>query len=121
MVKIDQGLNPLSASLQVSAKHGIMGLTKTVALELAEKNITCNAICPGYVKTPLVLNQVADTARVRGISEEDVIKKVMLLNQATKKFVEVEEVVNAVMYLSYEKSASVTGTHISLDGGWSAQ
>lgn len=92
-----------------------------MALEVAEKNITVNAICPGYVKTPLVLNQVADTARVRGISEEDVIKKVMLLNQATKKFVEIEEVVQAVDYLCSEQAKSVTGSQISIDGGWSAQ
>lgn len=108
-------------SAYVAAKHGVMGLTKTVALEVAEKNITCNTICPGYVKTPLVLNQVADTARVRGISEEEVIKKVMLLNQATKKFVEIEEVVAAATYLASEQAASVTGTHILIDGGWSAQ
>ena len=108
-------------SAYVSAKHGVLGLTKTVALEVAEKNITVNAICPGYVKTPLVMNQVADTARVRGISEEDVIKKVMLLNQATKKFAEVEEIVEAAAYLCSDNAASVTGTHISIDGGWSAQ
>lgn len=108
-------------SAYVAAKHGVLGLTKTVALELAEKNITVNAVCPGYVKTPLVMNQVADTARVRGISEEDVIKKVMLLNQATKKFAEIEEIAEAVSYLCSENSASVTGTHISVDGGWSAQ
>lgn len=108
-------------SAYVAAKHGVLGLTKTVALELAEKNITVNAICPGYVKTPLVMNQVADTARVRGISEEDVIKKVMLLNQATKKFVEVEEIAEAVSYLCSDGAASVTGTHLSLDGGWCAQ
>lgn len=108
-------------SAYVSAKHGVLGLTKTVALELAEKNITVNAVCPGYVKTPLVLNQVADTARVRGISEEDVIKKVMLLNQATKKFVEVEEIAEAVSYLASDYAASVTGTHLSVDGGWCAQ
>ncbi|RNA04625.1 3-hydroxybutyrate dehydrogenase [Brachionus plicatilis] len=108
-------------SAYVAAKHGVLGLTKTVALELAEKNITVNAICPGYVKTPLVMNQVADTARVRGISEEDVIKKVLLLNQATKKFVEVEEIAEAVSYLCSDNAASVTGTHLSLDGGWSAQ
>jgi 3-hydroxybutyrate dehydrogenase len=97
------------------------GLTKTVALEVAQKNITVNAICPGYVKTPIVLNQIADTARVRGISEEDVITKVMLLNQATKKFAEIDEIVAAAMYLCSKQAASVTGTHISVDGGWCAQ
>ncbi len=108
-------------SAYVAAKHGVLGLTKSVALEVAEKNITVNAICPGYVKTPLVLNQIADTARVRGISEEDVIKKVMLLNQPTKKFVEIEEVVEAVVYLCSDNAASVTGTSLSIDGGWVAQ
>lgn len=108
-------------SAYVSAKHGVLGLTKTVALEVAQANITVNAICPGYVKTPLVVNQIAATAKTRGIKEEDVIKNVMLLNQATKKFVEIEEVVEAVVYLSSDNAASVTGTHIVLDGGWSAQ
>lgn len=108
-------------SAYVSAKHGVLGLTKTVALELAEKNITVNSICPGYVKTPLVVNQIADTARVRGISEEDVVKKVLLLNQATKKFVEVEEVAEACAFLCSETAQSITGTNIVLDGGWTAQ
>lgn len=96
-------------------------MTKTVALEVAQQNITVNAVCPGYVKTPLVLNQVADTARVRGISEEKVIKEVMLLNQATKKFVEIDECVEAVDFLCSDKASSMTGTHLSIDGGWSAQ
>lgn len=108
-------------SAYVAAKHGIMGLTKTVALEVAEKNITVNAICPGYVKTPLVMNQLADTARVRGISEEDVIKNVMLLNQPTKKFVEVEEIAETAVFLCSENARSITGTHILVDGGWTAQ
>jgi len=108
-------------SAYVAAKHGVLGLTKSVALEVAQNNITVNAICPGYVKTPLVLNQIADTARVRGISEEDVIKKVMLLNQPTKKFVEIEEVVEATVYLCSDNAASVTGTSLSIDGGWVAQ
>ncbi len=98
-----------------------MGLTKTVALEVAEKNITVNSICPGYVKTPLVMNQLADTARVRGISEEDVIKNVMLLNQPTKKFVEVEEIAETAVFLCSEHARSITGTHILVDGGWTAQ
>lgn len=108
-------------SAYVSAKHGVMGLSKTAALELAPNNITVNVICPGYVRTPLVMNQIADTARVRGISEEDVINKVFLLNHATKKFVEIEEVVEAVDYLCSNNAANVTGTHLSIDGGWSAQ
>ena len=108
-------------SAYVAAKHGILGMTKSVALEVAEEGITVNAICPGYVKTLLVLNQVADTAKARGISEEDVIKKVMLGPQATKKFVEIEEVAELAMFLCSDKARSITGTGLSIDGGWTAQ
>jgi 3-hydroxybutyrate dehydrogenase len=108
-------------SAYVAAKHGLLGLTKTVALELAEHNITVNAVCPGYVKTPLVLNQVADTARARGISEDDVIKKIILGAQATKKFVEIDEVAELVMFLCSDKAGSITGAALSIDGGWTAQ
>ena len=108
-------------SAYVAAKHGIVGLTKTVALEVAEKNITVNSVCPGYVKTPLVLNQLADTARVRGISEEDVIKTVMLLNQPTRKFIEVDELADTTAFLCSESARSITGTQILVDGGWTAQ
>jgi 3-hydroxybutyrate dehydrogenase len=107
-------------SAYVAAKHGLLGLTKTVALEVAEHNITVNAICPGYVKTPLVMGQVSDTAKIRGISEEDVIKKIMLGPQATKKFVEVNEIAALAMFLCNEEAASITGTGISMDGGWTA-
>lgn len=108
-------------SAYVAAKHGLLGLTKTVALEVAQQGITVNAICPGYVKTPLVLNQVADTAKARGISEEDVIKTVMLGPQATKKFVEIEEISELVMFLCGDKASSITGAALSIDGGWTAQ
>lgn len=108
-------------SAYVAAKHGILGLTKTVALEVAEHNVTVNAVCPGYVKTPLVLNQVADTAKARGISEDDVIKKIMLGSQATKRFVEIDEVSALVMFLCSDKASSITGAALSVDGGWTAQ
>lgn len=108
-------------SAYVAAKHGVQGLTKSVALEVAEKNITVNCICPGYVKTPLVTNQLADTAKARGISEEDVIKTVMLLNQPTKKFVEVDEIAETAVFLCSDSARSITGTQILVDGGWTAQ
>jgi 3-hydroxybutyrate dehydrogenase len=108
-------------SAYVAAKHGLLGLTKTVALELAQHGITANAICPGYVKTPLVLNQVADTAKARGMSEEDVIKNIILGAQATKKFVEIEEIAELALYLSSNYASSITGSAITIDGGWTAQ
>ncbi|NRB10055.1 MAG: 3-hydroxybutyrate dehydrogenase [Rickettsiaceae bacterium] len=108
-------------SAYVAAKHGLLGLTKTVALEVAEFSITANAICPGYVKTPLVLSQVADTAKARNMTEEDVIKNVILGAQATKKFVEIAEIAEMAYYLSTSHAASITGTTIAMDGGWTAQ
>lgn len=108
-------------SAYVAAKHGIAGLTKATALELAQQNITCNAICPGYVKTPLVENQIADTAKARGISEEDVVKNVMLGAQPTKKFVGIDEVGALTVFLCGEATANITGTMLSIDGGWVAQ
>ncbi len=90
-------------------------------MEVAKLGITVNAICPGYVKTPLVLNQISDTAKARGISEEEVINNVMLGPQATKKFVEIKEVAELVLYLCSENASSITGTAISIDGGWTAQ
>jgi 3-hydroxybutyrate dehydrogenase len=103
-----------------SAKHGLLGLTKTVALEVAEQNITCNAICPGYVMTPLVEKQIPDTAIARGISEEEVIRDVMLAPQATKKFVKVDEVSALVEFLCGDAAASMTGSALPMDGGWTA-
>lgn len=105
----------------VAAKHGMAGLTKSVALEVAQDKITCNAICPGYVKTPLVENQIADTAKARGIPEEDVVKTVMLANQPTKEFVRIEEIGAMSVYLCSDGAAGVTGTMLSIDGGWCAQ
>jgi 3-hydroxybutyrate dehydrogenase len=108
-------------SAYVAAKHGVLGLSKTVALEVAKQGITCNAVCPGYVKTPLVLGQIADTAKSRGISEEEVINNVMLGPQATKRFVEISEVADLVVFLCTDSASSITGTGISIDGGWTSQ
>lgn len=105
----------------VAAKHGVAGLTKTVALELAEAGITCNAICPGYVKTPLVENQIADTAKARGISEEAVKRDVLLKAQPTRQFTSVEEIGAMAVFLCSEAARNMTGSIISMDGGWTAQ
>ena len=107
-------------SAYVAAKHGILGLTKTTALECAEQNITCNAICPGYVMTPLVEKQVVDTAIARGISEEQVKTDVLLKAQWTKKFVQVEELAGTALFLCSDSAQNITGAHINVDGGWTA-
>ena len=107
-------------SAYVAAKHGIAGLTKTVALEVAEHKITCNAICPGYVWTPLVAGQIADTAKAKGMSEDDVKNKVILAAQPTHEFVTVEQVASLALFLCDETSASITGSLLSIDGGWTA-
>lgn len=108
-------------SAYVAAKHGVAGLTKTVALEVAELGITVNAICPGYVQTPLVEKQIPDTARARGLTEEQVVKDVLLAAQPTKRFVTVAEVAALATWLASDSAASVTGALISMDGGWTAQ
>lgn len=108
-------------SAYVAAKHGVLGITKTVALEVAEQGITVNAICPGYVWTPLVERQIPDTAKARGMTEEEVIQNVMLHAQPTKKFVTVEQLGNITMFLCSDDAASITGTAMSVDGGWVAQ
>jgi 3-hydroxybutyrate dehydrogenase len=108
-------------SAYVAAKHGIMGLTKTVALETAEHGVTVNAICPGYVRTPLVDKQIPDTAKARGISEAEVIRDVILKAQPTHKFVTVEQIGALAVFLCGSGAASITGTALSMDGGWTAQ
>jgi 3-hydroxybutyrate dehydrogenase len=107
-------------SAYVAAKHGIVGLTKTIALEGAEHNITCNAICPGYVWTPLVENQIDDTAKARGISREEVIRDVLLAAQPNKRFATVEELGALTVFLSGPGGQSITGTALPVDGGWTA-
>ena len=104
----------------VAAKHGIAGLTKTVALEVAEHGITVNAVCPGYVLTPLVQKQIPDTAKARGISEEAVVRDVLLAAQPTKRFVEVSEVAALTAFLCSAEAASITGAILPIDGGWTA-
>ena len=108
-------------SAYVAAKHGIIGFTKTVALELAEFGITCNAICPGYVETPLVQNQIADTAKARGITEEQVKNDVMLKAQPTKQFVSYDQLNGILFYLCSDLGGNANGTHFNIDGGWVAQ
>jgi 3-hydroxybutyrate dehydrogenase len=108
-------------SAYVAAKHGIVGLTKTVALEVAENGITVNAICPGYVLTPLVEKQIPDQAKSRGISEETVKRDVLLHAQPTKKFVTTEEIGALAMFLCTDAAASITGAALPIDGGWTAQ
>src|SRR3954451_22630334 len=108
-------------SAYVAAKHGLVGLTKTVALEAAGKGITCNAICPGWVRTPLVEKQIDDQARVNGLSREEVIPKIILERQPSKQFVKVEEIAATAVFLCSDGAASITGTSLSVDGGWVAQ
>jgi 3-hydroxybutyrate dehydrogenase len=108
-------------SAYVATKHGVVGLTKAVALETAEKGITCNAICPGYVWTPLVASQVADQARVHRLEEEDVIRNIMLAPQPTRQFVQPEEIAELAAYLCSDFARSITGSAISIDGGWTAK
>jgi 3-hydroxybutyrate dehydrogenase len=107
-------------SAYVAAKHGLLGFNKTIALEVAQDNITSNAICPGYVLTPLVEKQIPDTAKARGISEEAVKRDVLLAAQWTKKFVSVEEIAGTALFLCSDHAQNITGTHISIDGGWTA-
>ena len=107
-------------SAYVAAKHGVIGLTKTIALEGAEHDITCNAICPGYVWTPLVENQIDDTAKARGISREAVIRDVLLAAQPNKRFAEVDELGALTVFLCGPGGRSITGTALPVDGGWTA-
>ena len=108
-------------SAYVATKHAVVGLTKTVALEAAEKGVTVNAICPGYVWTPLVAKQVADQARVHGLTEDEVIRQVILAPQPTKQFVQPEEIAAMAAYLCSDWARSITGSTISIDGGWTAK
>ncbi len=107
-------------SAYIAAKHGIAGLTKTVALELAAAGVTCNAICPGYVWTPLVEAQIPDTMAARGMTKEQVIEEVMLKAQPTKRFVTIAEVAALAVYVASDAACNMTGSILSLDGGWTA-
>ena len=108
-------------SAYVAAKHGIVGLTKVLALEGAPYNITANAICPGYVKTPLVEKQIADQAKTHGMSEDEVVQKVMLKKQAVKDFVSIETLAEMALLLASKHATAFTGAAIPIDGGWTAQ
>lgn len=108
-------------SAYVSAKHGLLGLTKTIALEGAEHGVTVNAICPGYVRTPLVEKQIPDTAKARGITEEEVIRNVLLAAQPTREFVTTAQLGALAVFLCSDAAASINGAALPVDGGWTAQ
>jgi len=108
-------------SAYVSAKHGIAGLTKTVALEVATFGITCNCISPGYVWTPLVENQIPDTMAARGMTREEVVNDVLLVAQPTKQFVQPEEVAALAVFLCRDEARNITGANYTMDGGWTAK
>lgn len=107
-------------SAYIAAKHGVVGLTKTVALETGEFGVTCNAICPGYTLTPLVEAQLADTAKARGMSEDEVKDKVMLKEQPTKKFITYDNLSGLLIYLCSDAGSGSTGYPYAVDGGWTA-
>jgi 3-hydroxybutyrate dehydrogenase len=108
-------------SAYVAAKHGLAGLTKTVALELATNGVTANCISPGYVWTPLVENQIPDTMKARGMSREQVIQEVMLVRQPTRSFVQPEDIGAMAVFLCRKEASNITGSNISMDGGWTAE
>ena len=108
-------------SAYVAAKHGVLGLTKSAALELAETLVTVNAICPGFVDTPLVRGQIADQAKANGISEERVVKEIILASQPTRRFITAEQVAEMTLFLCTDAASGVTGTAFSIDGGWTAR
>jgi 3-hydroxybutyrate dehydrogenase len=105
----------------ISAKHGVLGLVKTLALEGAEEGITANAVCPGYVRTPLVEKQIADQARVHGLSEDEVLEKVILAPHAVKELIEPSEVAEVVAFLASPAGKAFTGAPVTLDQGWTAR
>ncbi|MBI3708773.1 MAG: SDR family oxidoreductase [Proteobacteria bacterium] len=107
-------------SAYVAAKHGIVGFTKVIALEGAEAGVTCNAICPGYVWTPLVERQIEDQAKAHGVPREDVIRNILLAQQPNKRFATVEEIGALTAFLCSDAATSVTGTALPVDGGWTA-
>ncbi|WP_322114251.1 3-hydroxybutyrate dehydrogenase [Aquabacterium sp. A7-Y] len=108
-------------SAYVAAKHGTIGLTKTVALEVAETAITCNAVCPGYVHTPLLEGQIKEQARAHRMSEQQVVKDVILASQPNKRFIQPQELAALVLFLCSDSAASITGAALPMDGGWTAR
>jgi 3-hydroxybutyrate dehydrogenase len=108
-------------SAYVAAKHGIVGFTKSLALEVAELRITANAICPGYVYTPIVEKQIDDQARVHNVPRDRVVKEVILAPQPTKEFIRIEDIAAMALYLTSDAAAQINGTAISIDGGWTAR
>ncbi len=108
-------------SAYIASKHGVVGFTKTMALEGAPHNITCNAVCPGYVHTPIVENQIGDQMKAHGMSREEVIEKVMLSKQAIKSFIPIDLIANTVGFLAADEATTITGTAIPVEGGWTAQ
>ncbi len=108
-------------SAYVTAKHGLEGLSKVVALEGGPKGVTSNCICPAYVRTPLVENQIADQARIHGISEEEVIEKIMLTEPAIKRLIEPEEVAELAAFLCAPEASFINGSSLVMDGGWTAR
>ena len=107
-------------SAYVASKHGLIGLTKTIALEGAPFNITCNAICPGYVKTPLLEKQIPDQMKIHNLSEEEVVNRIFLVKQAVKDFVPVEAIADLILLLTADNAGTITGAALPIDGGWSA-
>jgi 3-hydroxybutyrate dehydrogenase len=108
-------------SAYVAAKHGLEGLSKVIALEGGPRGVTSNCVCPAYVRTPLVENQIADQARIHGISEDEVVEKVMLTEPAIKRLVEPEEVALAALYLCSPAASFINGASVTMDGGWTAR
>ena len=107
-------------SAYISAKHGLIGLTKTVALETAEEPITCNAICPGYVRTPLVEAQIPSQMAAHSMDRDTVVREIMLARQPSREFVTVEQIAGVALFLCSESASQITGTCVSVDGGWTA-
>jgi 3-hydroxybutyrate dehydrogenase len=108
-------------SAYIAAKHGLVGFTKTVALEVAEMGITANAICPGYALTPIVENQIDDQSKAHGIPKEEVVRQIILANQPTKQFIRLEDLAALALYLASDAASGITGAAIPIDGGWTAR
>jgi 3-hydroxybutyrate dehydrogenase len=111
----------INKSAYVAAKHGVVGLTKVVALEAAETGVTCNAVCPGFVLTPLVEKQIEDLMAEKGLDRETVVRDLMLYKQPTRQFATTEQIGESVAFLCSDAAAQITGTTLSVDGGWTAQ